>query len=165
MDTNRASGSIIISPDIRLDRGTPGRWIPLPRCTPREQPTRQDPDEDFINAVLSQVPTVYVSCISPTRDAIPTEPTEASEIQDPVFIHHARLQSLSVQPSPPVLITVGINEQDFTMEVDAGAAVSILPHQLYQAILTAVALQPVDIALTGLSGGINCLVITELSPT
>jgi len=129
-----------------------------------------DPDEDFINAVLSQVPTVYVNWLCPTRDAFPTASTviddtsaEASKIQDPAFINHARMQSLSVQPSPPELITVRINEQEFTMELDAGAAVSILPHQLYKDRLTAVPLQPVDIALTGLSGGINVVGAIEVS--
>ena len=84
-----------------------------------------------------------------------SQPKAASEslfASDEEPIHHVRIDRVNSQPPAPIMVTAAINDVNLEMEVDTGAAVSLLPTSLYQTHFPSHPLRPSKLQLSAYSG-------------
>ena len=147
-----------------------------PQCTQSDAypfPLGPEPEEEYLSAILAraQAPTYNINTlIELPRDKHPNEAKTPSSTQpqskgddtsppapppQAAPVNESRLETLEVRASPPEIVQVCINNQEFGMEFDGGATVSILPYATYIERLSETPLQPASIKLASMAGGIQ----------
>ena len=81
--------------------------------------------------------------------AVPSESLFASD-EEP--IHHVRVDRVHSAPPAPIAVTTVIDTVRVDVEVDTGAAVSLLPSALYEKHFASRPLQPTNLMLTAYNG-------------